>query len=153
MAFSVLLSLNGHKPSGQPESPIFEKAVEIIKKYESLHSARHWPFVGYGHLVLKGEKFKKGKPLSEKEADALLRKDLKKLCALYRDFGADSIILGALAYNCGPGVVARSSVLRKLREGNRDIKTAYLAHCRSKGKVLTGLRKRRQEEYTVLFTP
>ena len=31
--------------------------------------------------------------MSEREADALLRKDLRKFCALYRDMGKDSYIL------------------------------------------------------------
>lgn len=151
IAISMLLTVPGQKAISSGDSPEFEKAVEIIKKYESLHSARHWPFVGYGHLVQKGEKFKKGKALSASEADALLRKDLRKLCALYRGFGRDSLLLGALAYNCGPGVVAKSSVLRKLKAGDRNIRDAYLSHCRYRGKQLTGLKKRRIEEFEVLF--
>lgn len=131
----------------------FEKAVEIIKKYETLHSPSHWPFVGYGHLVMKGESFKKGKRLSEKEADALLRKDLRKLCVLYRDFGADSIILATLAYNCGPGTVKKSSVFKKLQVGERDIAEAYIAHCRYRGKAVASIKRRRQEELSALFTP
>lgn len=62
----------------------FEKAVQLIKKYETLHSPQHWPLVGYGHKVQPGEKFRKGEKLSEKQADALLRKDLKKYADLYK---------------------------------------------------------------------
>lgn len=116
----MMLTVPGQKNIGGA-SPEFEKAVTIIKKYESLHKAKHWPLVGYGHLVQKGEKFKKGKVLTEKEADALLRTDLSKLCARYRSFGQDSLILAVLAYNCGTGTVAKSGVYRKLLAGNRDI--------------------------------
>lgn len=35
--------------------PGFETAVEIIKKYETLHTPRNWPYIGYGHRVLPGE--------------------------------------------------------------------------------------------------
>lgn len=129
----------------------FEKAVEIIKKYEGLHSARHWPLVGYGHKVLPGEKISRGKVLSEKEAEALLRKDLLKNCAVFREFGPDSLLLGVLAYNIGSGATLRSSVVKKLRAGNRDIRETYLAHCRYRGKVHSQIKNRRIEEFESLF--
>ncbi len=135
----------------QQKSPTFEDAIAIIKKYESLSGASHWPFVGYGHKVMPGEKFTKGKALSEKEADALVRSDFAKLCAKYRSFGADSLLLAALAYNCGPGVVAKSSVLSKLKAGDRDIEASYIAHSKYRGKQLSQLKRRRQEELATLF--
>lgn len=131
--------------------PTFEDAIAIIKKYEGLSGPSHWPFVGYGHKVMPGEKFTRGKKLTEAEADALARQDYAKLCAKYRSYGADSLLLAALAYNCGPGVVAKSSVLSKLKSGNRDIEASYLAHCRYQGKQLSQLKRRRQEELEVLF--
>lgn len=131
--------------------PTFEDAITIIKKYEGISSAKHWPFVGYGHKVMPGEKFTRGKTLSKAEADALVRSDYAKLCAKYRSYGADSLLLAALAYNCGPGVVAKSSVLSKLKAGNRDIEASYLAHCRYQGKQLSQLKRRRQEELATLF--
>lgn len=133
------------------KTPTFEDAIAIIKKYEGLSGPSHWPFVGYGHKVMPGEKFTRGKRLTEAEADALARKDYAKLCAKYRDFGADSLLLAALAYNCGPGVVAKSSVLSKLKAGNRDIEASYIAHSRYKGKQLSQLKRRRQEELATLF--
>lgn len=133
------------------KAPTFEDAIAIIKKYEGLSGPSHWPFVGYGHKVMPGEKFTRGKKLSEAEADALARKDYAKLCAKYRQYGADSLLLAALAYNCGPGVVAKSSVLSKLKAGNRDIEASYIAHSRYRGKQLSQLKRRRQEELATLF--
>lgn len=133
------------------KAPTFEDAIAIIKKYEGLSGPSHWPFVGYGHKVMPGEKFSRGRKLTEAEADALARQDYAKLCAKYREFGADSLLLAALAYNCGPGVVAKSSVLSKLKAGNRDIEASYIAHSRYKGKQLSQLKRRRQEELAVLF--
>lgn len=129
----------------------FEKAVSIIKKYEGMSTPRHYPFVGHGHLVLPGEKFPRNRSLTASEADALLRKDLRKLCAQFRQYGRDSLILGVLAYNIGPGNVRKSSVFKKLVAGERDIRASYLAHCRYRGKVLRGLQKRRAEEFEELF--
>ncbi|MDE6479675.1 MAG: glycoside hydrolase family protein [Muribaculaceae bacterium] len=135
----------------QQKAPTFEDAIAIIKKYEGLSGPSHWPFVGYGHKVMPGEKFSRSKKLSEAEADALARADYAKLCAKYREYGVDSLLLAALAYNCGPGVVAKSSVLSKLKAGNRDIETSYIAHSRYKGKQLSQLKRRRQEELATLF--
>ena len=125
--------------------------MEIIKKYETLHKPKHWPLVGYGHKVLPGEKFNRTRALSEAEADALLRKDLLKNCAVFREFGADSLLLGVLAYNIGSGATLRSSVVRKLRAGDRDIETAYIAHSRYRGKVHNQIKQRRMEEFETLF--
>lgn len=134
-----------------PVTDPFEQAVSIIKKYEGMHHPRHWPLVGYGHKVLPGEKYSRSATLSEKQADALLRKDLLKNCAVFRDFGADSLLLGTLAYNIGSGNVKRSGVTTALRNGNRDIRKLYLAHCRYRGKKLSQLQRRRVEEFETLF--
>lgn len=168
LAFAGIATWNFFTPKESPVAPTavqaaaapaisepvvspFEKAVEIIKKYEGLHSAKHWPLVGYGHKVLPGEKFSRKSKLSETEAEALLRKDLLKNCAVFREFGADSLLLGVLAYNIGSGATLRSSVVKKLKAGNRDIKDSYLAHCRYRGKVHNQIKQRRVEEFESLF--
>lgn len=133
------------------ELPPFERAVLIIKKFETLHKPKHWPYIGYGHQVQPGEPYRRGVQLTERQADLLLRKDLRKFCALYSQYGKDSILLACLAYNCGPGVVNKSSVLKKLKSGNRDIFKAYTAHCRYKGKFHKQLHQRRIMEIIVLF--
>lgn len=129
----------------------FEQAVRLIKKYETLHSPQHWPLIGYGHMVQPGEKYHKGQKLTEKQADALLRKDLKKFADLYKSYGKDSLLLGVLAYNVGPGRVNKSSVLRLLKNGNRNIREAFEAMCHYKGKVHKQIRARRIEEFQALF--
>lgn len=132
--------------------PPLERAVVIIKKFETLHRPKHWPTIGYGHIVQKGEPYRKGVQLSEKQADALLRKDLYKFVLLYKDMGmADAILLGTLAYNIGPGAVNKSSVYKKLKSGDRDIAKAYAAHCHYKGKWHKGLYARRLTELACLF--
>ena len=65
--------------------------------------------------------------------------------------GKDSVLLGALAYNCGPGVVNKSSILKKLKSGDRNIFKAYTSHCRYKGKRHKGLYTRRLTEIAALF--
>ncbi|MBD5099449.1 MAG: lysozyme [Clostridiales bacterium] len=135
------------------ELPLFERAVLIIKKFETMHKPKHWPYVGYGHQVQPGEPYRRGVQLTEAQADALLRKDLAKFVSLYKDYGKDAVLLGALAYNCGPGVVNKSSILKKLKAGDRNIFKAYTSHCRYKGKPHAGLRKRRITELAALYIP
>ncbi len=76
---------------------------------------------------------------------------LSNLC--YNCIGKDSVLLGTLAYNCGPGVVNKSTVLKKLKAGNRDIFKSYVSHCRYKGKKHKGLYTRRLTEFAALFIP
>lgn len=73
----------------------FELAVACIKKYEGLHGPKHHPYVGYGHKLLPGEKF--SPRMTERQADALLRSDLRKLCAMFRGFGRDSLLLSEIS--------------------------------------------------------
>ena len=132
------------------ELPLFERAVLIIKKFETMHHPKHWPYVD-NHRVQPGEPYRRGVQLTEAQADALLRKDLRKFCALYSQYGKDSVLLGALAYNCGPGVVNKSSILKKLRRGDRNIFKEYTAHCRYKGKFHKQLHQRRMTEFAALY--
>ena len=131
------------KPRSIMELPLFERAVLIIKKFETLHQLRH--------RIQPGERFPQHRPLTEREADALLRKDLAKFCALYSQYGKDCILLGTLAYNIGPGAVNKSSVVRMLKAGNRDIFKSYTSHCHYKGKFHKQLYRRRVTEIMLLF--
>ena len=117
------------------ELPPYERAVLIIKHHETLHdSRRHWPYLGYGHRKLPGEKYFRGYKMSEWEADMLLRKDLNKFIGIFNDLRPmDALLMGVLSYNIGPGAVKKSSVYRKLKAGDRNIYKAYTAHCKYKG--------------------
>lgn len=157
MMFLALLTVMVGNAAGRKinimDLPPFERAVIIIKKFETLHRPKDYPYVGYGHRVLPGEPYRRRVQLTEKQADALLRKDLRKFVSLYKVYGKDALLLGVLAYNCGPGVVNKSTVLKKLKSGNRDIFKSYTAHCRYKGKFHEGLYKRRYQEFTALYVP
>ena len=124
----------------------FELAVACIKKYEGLHGPKHYPYVGYGHKLLPGERF--SPKMTERQADALLRSDLRKLCAMFRGFGRDSLLLAALAYN-----VMKSRMYAKMRSGNRNIYRDYVDFKRWNGKIVPSIERRRKMEYLLLFTP
>lgn len=127
---------------------LFEDAVQLIKKYEGWHHARDQPYVGYGHRLLPTDTF--NSDISESFADSLLRSDLKKKFAVFRHLGADSLLLGVLAFNVGESKVLRSKLLRKLEAGDRNIKEEYLSFRMYKGKVVGSLKRRREEEYELL---
>ena len=156
MFFMALLTLVAATPTANAkrsimELPLFERAVLIIKKFETLHKPKHWPTICYGHVVQRGEHFTR-RQYSESEADALLRRDYAKFCELYKEYGRDKV-LAALAYNIGPGAVNKSSVLKKLKRGDRNIFKSYTSHCHYKGKWHSGLHKRRLTELAVLYVP
>ena len=155
MMFFALLTVMVGNAAGRKinimDLPPFERAVIIIKKFETLHRPKDYPYVGYGHRVLPGEPYRRGVQLTEKQADALLRKDLRKFVSLYKAYGKDALLLGVLAYNCGPGVVNKSSILKKLKSGNRDIFKSYISHCRYKGKFHKQLHQRRLTEFVALY--
>ena len=78
--------------------PPFERAVCCTKFFEGWHSEKHYPYVGYGHKLLPGERYS-ARTMTKRQADALLRKDLRKFCAMFRKFRKDSLLLATLAYN------------------------------------------------------
>ena len=157
MFFMALLTLVAATPAAHAkrsimELPLFERAVLIIKKFETLHKPKHWPYVGYGHCVQPGEPYRRGCQLTERQADALLRKDLRKFVSLYKHLGErNAILLGTLAYNIGPGAVNRSTVYKKLKRGDTNIYKEYPSHCHYKGKFHRQLYQRRQTEFVILF--
>lgn len=152
ISLTTLLTGAAKAPATQrADAERFEKAVEIIKKYETMHSPRHWPLVGYGHMVLKGEKFSRTRSLSEAEADALLRKDLLKNCAPFRHLGSDSLLLGMLAYNIGSGKVKSSTLYKRLAAGDRNIRDLYMTYNKIRGKAHKGLTNRRLEEFELAY--
>lgn len=72
--------------------PLFERAVRCTRHFEGWHSEKHHPYVGWGHRLQKGEAYS-ARTMTRRQADAILREDLRKFCAMFRRFGADSLLL------------------------------------------------------------
>ena len=138
--------------------PPFERAVRCTKYFEGWHSEKHHPYVGYGHRLQPGERYS-ARTMTKRQADALLRKDLRKFCAMFQQFGKDSLLLATLAYNVGPyrllgsGKIPKSTLIRKLEAGDRNIYREYIAFCNYKGKRHAMLLKRRKAEFALLYVP
>ena len=136
--------------------PLFERAVRCTKYFEGWHSEKHHPYVGWGHKILPGEKYS-ARTMTKRQADELLRKDLRKFCAMFRQFGKDSLLLATLAYNVGPyrllgsKTIPKSTLIKKLEAGDRNIYREYIAFCNYKGKRHAMLLKRRKAEFALLY--
>ena len=140
------------------ELPPFERAVCCIRFYEGLHRKKDYPYVGYGHKLRPGERYSSN--MTALEAEELLRKDLREFCAMFRSYGQDSLLLAALSYNIGPykvlgckGRYPKSTILKKLEAGDRNIRDDYVKYCRWKGKRVPSIERRRYIELMLLFTP
>lgn len=136
--------------------PRFERAVRCIKFFEGWHTEKE--YVGYGHQIQPGERYS-ARTMTRKQGEALLRKDLRKFCAMFRHFGKDSLLLATLAYNVGPyrllgsKKIPKSTLIRKLEAGDRNIYQEYIAFCNYKGKRHKMLLKRRKAEFALLYIP
>ena len=137
--------------------PPFERAVIVVKYFEGLHSWKNYPYVGYGHQLQRGERFTAD--MTEWQADSLLRADLMKRIEIFKKYGKDALLLAVLSYNIGVGRILgygkhpKSQLLRKIEAGDRNFYKEFVAFCRYKGKVLRGLLRRRQVEYTLFCLP
>ena len=120
-----------------------------------LHQAQDYPYVGYGHRIQPGELYRS--PLSRKQADRLLRRDLRKLCKMFEGYGEYTLLLATLAYNVGYGTLMgnaerpKSQLVQKIERGEKDIYQDYISFCRYNGKVVPSIRRRRMVEYHVLM--
>ena len=135
--------------------PPFQRAVVVVKYFEGLHSRKHYPYVGYGHRLRPGEHFTAN--MTERQADSLLRADLWKCFEHFKGYDKDALLLTLLAYNVGVGRLLgygkhpKCRLLQKIEAGDRNFYREYVSFCRYKGKVLSGLVKRRQVEFAVFY--
>src|SRR5574344_580378 len=136
--------------------PKFERAVLLIKHCEGMHSQKDYPYVGYGHRLQPGEKLTS--KITKRQADSLLRSDLKKLCYLFRDYGSSTILLATLAYNCGHVSILgdkkkpENRLIQKIKQGEKNTENEDLTARKWKGKVAPTIKKRRWMELKLLYS-
>ena len=159
LAIAVLLMLCPSAVTAQErmtELQRFNLAVEIIKHFEGWHTARNYPYVGWGHQLQPGERYS-ARTMTKAQGNRLLRQDLMKMYRLFDGYGKDQMLLAVLAYNVGPyailgtGKRPRSTLLRKLDAGNRNIFHDYMRFCRYKGRKVKSIERRRYVEFSLLF--
>ncbi len=72
----ICAMLRAELPDGIRRLSPFERAVAIIKRFEGWHSARHYPYIGFGHRLREGEKLTAD--ITEAQAAARSWKDAQK---------------------------------------------------------------------------
>lgn len=127
----------------------------MVKKWEGCRleayrcAAGVWT-IGYGHTKGVAE----GMRISQAEAERMLAEDLARyersvrgmLKVSQSDRQVDALV--SLAYNIGVGALQRSTLLKKIngRSGDEAIKAEWMRWDRAGGKVLAGLKRRREDE-------
>lgn len=143
--------------SGEKQEIMFSKAIACVKKFEGWHTSRNYPYVGWGHCLLPGEKL--DSHLTKAQGDSLLRVDLRKRCVTFRRFKKDSLLLAVLSYQVGEyrllgyGKIPKSNLIRKLERGDRNIYKEYISYRMWKGKVIRSIERRRKCEFALLYIP
>jgi len=135
-------------------------AVQIIKEEETLQLKAYelggyWQ-IGYGHLMLEGEK----DVVTEQEAEDMLVKDLAWCEGSIERYVTVPVTLNefsamvAFCYNVGSGKTRGSSIVKKINiEDRPGAANGFLLWNRMNGKVMQALAKRRARERTLFITP
>ena len=137
---------------------INDKGIALIKSFEGLRLKAYkaiptekYYTIGYGHY---GADVKEGQTITEAEAEALLRADLKKYEAKVNKYSTynwtdnEFSALVSFAYNVG-----NIDGLTKKGERTKDeIIKIWPTYNKAGGKVLSGLSKRRTEEIKLFTT-
>jgi lysozyme len=135
-------------------------AVQIIKEEETLQLEAYelggyWQ-IGYGHLMLEGEKDE----ITEAEAEAFLRDDLIWCEGAIERYVTVPVTLNefsamvAFCYNVGSGKTRGSSIVKKINLDDRPgAANAFLLWNQMNGVVMQALAKRRARERTLFLTP
>lgn len=133
-----------------------EKGIELIKRFERFYAVPYYCpagylTVGYGHVLMKGEKFEY--PITEEQAEELLLKDIaifekavmRLIISPLTEGMFDALV--SFSYNLGSGALQRSTLRQKLnRHEYIDAADEFLKWIWAGGRKLKGLILRRQAE-------
>lgn len=109
--------------------------------------------IGYGHVIGPTEKQRFANGITKEEAEALLERDLEKYAAAVNKFVQVALSQGqfnslvSFCFNVGITAFARSTLLRKLNDGDYEGAAGeFQRWVNGGGRRLAGLVKRRQLE-------
>ena len=131
---------------------INDKGITLIKSFEGLRLKAYKALptekyftIGYGHY---GSDVKEGQTITEAEAEALLRADLKKYEAKVNKYSAynwndnEYSALVSFAYNIGN----IDGLTKKGERSREEIKKVWTSYSKAGGKEIPGLVRRREAE-------
>lgn len=135
-----------------------DNCIQLIKRFEGLYlKAYVCPAgvltIGYGHT--RG--VKPGEEINEMQAEIYLREDVEA-CEIQLNYLTLPInqhqfdALCSFIFNLGIGNFMQSTLLKKLKAGDKTAADEILRWDKSGGKVLPGLTARRKAEYDLFCT-
>ena len=131
------------------------KAFEIIKHFEGKKLQKYYcpagkPTIGYGHVITEDEDYEE---ITEEVAEQLLMQDIEKFADSIHSLVEVPLVnfqfcaLVSFAYNVGTGAFAKSTLLRKINNGDYlGAKDEFRRWVYTGGKKLNGLIARREAE-------
>lgn len=145
---------------------ISQTGIDLIKSFEGCSLKAYlcpgdtWT-IGWGNTgKVNGKPIAAGMTITQKEADDLFLRSLKTyedavnkyVKTLMNQNQFDALV--SFAYNCGPGALQKSNLLKYLNKGDY-VKAAneFQLWNKSNGKVLAGLTRRRAAEKTLFLKP
>jgi GH24 family phage-related lysozyme (muramidase) len=145
---------------------ISPQGIEFIKKEEGF-APRKYPdggknrfSIGYGHQITGREPFDPEKGWTKQQATQVLTQDLEKFQAAVRKAVTAKVTqnqfdaLTSFAFNVGIGALQKSTLVKKLNEGNyQEVPNEFMKWVFSEGKRNQGLIKRRRKEALLFTTP
>jgi len=129
------------KPEFTP-APTLQQAVSFLALAEGWHDPQKTGCTGWGHRVC----YEDVRVATPAEADSLAAADLRALCARFRGFQGDSLLLALLAYNVGVKAVKTSSLVDSLSF------EAYTSFCYIQGGRSERQYQRRRAEWMLFKT-
>ncbi|MDG4574504.1 MAG: lysozyme [Defluviicoccus sp.] len=137
---------------------VTDEGLALIKRFESFSPTIYvcpagYETIGYGHVVLNGERQRFANGIDEDEAADLLRRDacqaeravLRLIAVPLTDGQFDA--LTSFAFNLGGGALQRSTLRRKVnREEHPEVPEELRKWVWDGGKRMPGLIKRRAAE-------
>jgi GH24 family phage-related lysozyme (muramidase) len=137
---------------------VTDNGLELIKRFESFSPTIYvcsagYETVGYGHVVLDGERDRFAKGISEQEAEDLLRRDaaiaeravLRLITVPLADNQFDALV--SFTFNLDGGALQRSTLRRKVNRGEHTLVPAeFMKWIWAGGRKLKGLVRRREAE-------
>jgi lysozyme len=137
---------------------ITQEGLDLIKRFEGFSPTVYicpagYPTIGYGHVVLDGEKDRFAAGIGKEEGEELLRRDvrwaergvLRLITVPLTDGQFDALV--SFTFNLGSGALQRSTLRRKVnREEHAQVPGQLMRWVWAGGKKLKGLVIRRKRE-------
>lgn len=137
---------------------ITDEGLSIIKRFEGFSPTIYicpagYPTIGYGHVVLPGERHRFNSSITQTAAAELLRRDVRMaesavvrlITSPLADGQFDALV--SFTFNLGAGALQRSSLRKKVNRGEHgDVPVELKKWVWSAGRKLPGLMRRRQAE-------